>query len=123
MASIRGKNTAPEIVVRRLVRALGYQYKMHAGDLPGTPDLVVRSQKKAVLINGCFWHRHSCRFGRAFPATRVAFWRKKLEGNRSRDFRNARALRRLGWKVLVVWECQTRQPARMLARIAAFLSA
>ena len=121
MASIRGKDTAPEVLVGKLVRALGYSFKTHASDLPSKPDIVLRSLRKAILVHGCFWHRHSCKLGRVLPQTRAAFWRTKLLGNKDRDARNLRTLRRLGWKVFVIWECQTREPTRVLSRLAVFL--
>ena len=123
MASIRGKDTAPEVLVRKLVRALGYSFKTHASDLPSTPDIVLRSRRKAILVHGCFWHRHSCKLGRVLPETRAAFWRNKLFANRDRDAKKLRALRHLGWKVLVVWECQMCEPTRLLRRLARFLRA
>src|SRR5216684_1322927 len=113
----------PEILVRKLVRALGYSFKTHASDLPSRPDIVLRSRRKAILVHGCFWHRHSCKLGRVLPETRAAFWRAKLLGNKVRDARNLRTLRRLGWRVFVVWECQIREPKRFLPRLAAFLHA
>jgi len=123
MASIRGRDTGPEVVVRKLVHALGYPFRTHASDLPGKPDLVLRSRHKAVFVNGCFWHRHSCKVGRLFPETRAAFWRRKLLQNKARDTRNLRALRRLGWAVLVIWECElAKSPDRTVTRLAAFLS-
>jgi DNA mismatch endonuclease, patch repair protein len=123
MASIRGKDTAPEILVRKIVRTLGYSFKTHVSDLPSSPDIVLRSRRKAILVHGCFWHRHSCKFGRVLPETRAAFWRNKLFKNKDRDASKLRTLRHLGWKVLVVWECQTREPARLLRRVAEFLRA
>lgn len=122
MSNIRGKNTRPELVVRGLLSGLGHSYRTHASDLPGNPDIVFRARRKAILIHGCFWHRHMCSLGQPVPATRPAFWRNKLLGNKERDQKNVRALRRLGWSVLTVWECQTRNPARLAPRISRFLS-
>ncbi len=121
MASIRGKDTAPEVLVRKMVRALGFTFRTHASELPGRPDIVLRSRRKTILVHGCFWHRHSCNLGKVFPETRATFWRDKLLGNKERDARNLRTLRRLGWKVLVVWECQTKKPTRLMSRLAGFL--
>ncbi|MGH8437166.1 MAG: very short patch repair endonuclease [Pseudomonas sp.] len=121
MARIRGKDTTPEVVVRRLVQSLGYRFKTHASDLPGRPDIVMRSRHQAIFVHGCFWHRHSCAEGKVMPATRASFWRAKLHSNKERDVRNLRALRRLGYTVLVVWECQIKKPARLLSQLDNFL--
>ncbi len=120
MARIRGKDTVPELVVRRLVHSLGFRYRLHAKDLPGSPDLVFRGRRKAIFVHGCFWHRHRCRRG-TVPSTRRHFWLPKLEGNRLRDVRVQRELRRLGWSYLVVWECELRNLDRISARISSFL--
>ncbi len=107
MAAIRGKDSKPEMLVRRLVHSLGYRYHAHKRNLPGSPDIVLSSYRKVIFIHGCFWHRHSCSKGHSTPATRKAFWSRKLTANRLRDMRNLQELRRLGWKVLVIWECQS----------------
>lgn len=125
MAQVRGKNTGPELVVRRLVHALGYRYRLHARDLPGHPDLVFRKRRKIIFVHGCFWHRHSapnCALSR-LPKSRLDFWLPKLEGNRERDRRNNRALVRDGWKVLTIWECQLREAKRLRTMIRRFLDA
>jgi DNA mismatch endonuclease (patch repair protein) len=109
MARVRGKDTKPEMVVRRLVHAMGYRYRLHRKDLPGKPDLVFPRLRKIIQVHGCFWHQHpdpACRRAR-IPKTRREFWVPKLEGNARRDIENERALRELGWDVLVVWECET----------------
>jgi DNA mismatch endonuclease (patch repair protein) len=123
MAAVKSKDTAPELVVRRLVHAMGYRYRLHVRSLPGAPDLVFARRRKVVFVHGCFWHRHRCARGDRMPGSNRGYWLKKLEGNRRRDVKHRRALGRLGWRVLVVWECQTR-PDRLnpLAnRIQAFL--
>lgn len=125
MAGIHGKDTVPEMIVRRLVHSLRYRYRLHVRDLPGNPDLVFPKHKKIIFVHGCFWHRHRCRKGRSLPQTRTEFWEDKLTRNKQRDERNRLALRRGGWKVLVVWECQT-SPGRMSrleVRIRRFLAA
>jgi DNA mismatch endonuclease, patch repair protein len=104
MARVLSKDTGPELSVRRLVHSLGYRYRLHVSELPGTPDLVFPTRKKAIFIHGCFWHRHP-RCGR-LPKSNKRFWFSKLEQNRQRDLSNLRKLRRKGWKVLVIWECQ-----------------
>ncbi|MFL5245117.1 MAG: very short patch repair endonuclease [Gemmataceae bacterium] len=106
MAAVKSKGTTPELIVRRLVHAMGYRYRLHLASLPGNPDLVFPRLRKVIFVSGCFWHRHGCGRCRT-PATRQDYWVKKLEKNAARDERVQRALRRQGWKVLVVWECQT----------------
>ena len=107
MAGIRGKNTKPEIIVRRGLHALGFRYRLHDRKLPGKPDLVFPARQAVIFVHGCFWHGHDCeRF--KLPATRRDFWLKKLEANQARDKRNISALLSEGWRVMVVWECATR---------------
>lgn len=121
MSRIRGKDTKPEMIVRRLVHAAGYRYRLHRRDLPGCPDLVFPGRAKVIFVHGCFWHHHRCQYGRPVPKTRKPFWKKKFEENRDRDRKNRRALRRRGWDVLVVWECQTGDPDKLLDRLQLFL--
>ena len=123
MASIRSKDTTPELRVRSLVHTMGYRYRLHVRTLPGAPDLVFPRRRKVIFVHGCFWHRHRCKRGRPVPKTRSDYWLPKLEGNRLRDLQHRRQLRKLGWNVMIVWECQT-QPRRidwLASRIAAFL--
>jgi DNA mismatch endonuclease (patch repair protein) len=123
MRRIRSKDTAPEIIVRRLVFAMGFRYRLHQRDLPGRPDIVLARHRKIVLVHGCFWHQHArkaCPIARA-PKSNQGYWRAKLAGNVARDESNARLLRAAGWKVLTVWECETRSPARLFARLTRFL--
>ena len=106
MAAVRSKNTKPEIAVRKLLHAAGYRFRLHSKDLPGSPDIVLPKLKTVVFVNGCFWHRHpGCRFA-AVPATRSDFWIHKFEENVQRDKRNYDVLRTLGWRVIVMWECE-----------------
>ena len=121
MSRIRGKGTKPEMAVRKLLHALGYRYRLHRRDLPGCPDLVFAGRKMVIFVHGCFWHRHRCRNGRVTPATRPEFWQTKLDGNKARDVINRRRLRKLGWKVLVIWECWTRNPALLKRKLCNFL--
>lgn len=108
MSRIRGKYTKPELVVRRLLHAMGYSFRLHRRDLPGNPDIVLPRHGVCIFVHGCFWHLHSkCKDAR-IPKTRTAWWRKKLEGNATRDKRHAAALRRLGWRVITIWEYQTK---------------
>ena len=121
MSLVRGKDTRPEIQVRGALHRLGYRYRLHVRSLPGTPDVVFASRKNVIFVHGCFWHRHSrCKLAR-LPKSRLAFWKCKLEGNRLRDERNQRRLNRLGWRYLVVWECQLSNSQRVVDRITRFL--
>jgi DNA mismatch endonuclease (patch repair protein) len=120
MARISGKNTAPELIVRRLLHSLGYRFRLHRRDLPGTPDVVFPSRRKAIFVNGCFWHAHGCRIGQP-PKSRAEFWRPKFERNRVRDKRNRADLRAMGWTVLTVWQCQTREADELSTRLLTFL--
>jgi DNA mismatch endonuclease (patch repair protein) len=125
MALVRNKDTKPELLVRRLVHGLGYRYRLHVPDLPGRPDLVFRPRRKVIFVHGCFWHRHDdpeCKLAR-LPRSRADFWLPKLEGNRARDARVVKELEDKGWKVLTIWECQTKARASLEARIREFLEA
>jgi len=123
MGRIHGRNTTPEAVVRRVVSGLGYRYRLHVGRLPGRPDLVFAGRRKVIFVHGCFWHRHRgtrCSLAR-LPKSRLDFWLPKLEANSKRDRRNLAALRRAGWQVLVIWECQLRDLAGLSLRVNRFL--
>jgi DNA mismatch endonuclease, patch repair protein len=120
MARIRGKDTKPELIVRRMLRRMGYRFHVHRRDLPGTPDIVFPNRRKAIFVHGCFWHGHGCKAGQ-LPKSRVDFWAPKIAGNRSRDARKAAALRRSGWSVAVLWECRIRDPIRLERRLRIFL--
>ena len=107
MSRVRGKNTTPEITVRRLVHRMGFRYRLHVADLPGKPDMVFPKLGKIVFVHGCFWHQHpGC--GRQ-PKSKLGFWASKLSKNRERDLRNQQKLRRFGWRILIVWECDGKQ--------------
>jgi DNA mismatch endonuclease, patch repair protein len=121
MSRVRGKDSKPEMVVRRIVHRMGFRYRLHAADLPGKPDLVFAARKKIVFVHGCFWHGHNCRAGRNKPATHTAYWNTKLERNVSRDRATTAKLRRLGWRVLSVWECQLREQERLTYLLRSFL--
>lgn len=122
MARVRRKDTAPELVVRRLLYAEGYRYRLHKRDLPGSPDIVFVSARKVIFVHGCFWHRHTnCRLATT-PKSRSIFWQRKFVDNVRRDERNRRALSLLGWRSLVVWQCQTRRPMSLKSRLVRFLS-
>ena len=113
MARIRSRDTGPEMLVRRAAHALGLRFRLHRKDLPGTPDLVLPSRRVAVLVHGCFWHRHKgCRMAYT-PKSRVDFWQAKFAGNVERDARKLNELAEAGWRPVVIWECETRDPARL----------
>lgn len=120
MAAVGGKNTRPELVVRRLLFSLGYRYRLHVTDLPGRPDIVFRARQCVIFVNGCFWHGHDCPRASA-PSSNVEFWRKKIGGNRERDRRVLKELQRIGWRVLTVWQCETKDQARLQRRLCRFL--
>lgn len=120
MALIRSKGTKPERLVMGLTRQLGFRYRKHRRDLPGTPDMAFLGRKKAVFVHGCYWHGHRCKLGR-MPKSRVEFWSKKIADNKARDRRAMARLRRQGWKALVIWECQTSDPTRVAAKLRRFL--
>lgn len=124
MSRIGGKDTGPEMVVRRLVHGMGYRYRLHDRSLPGCPDLVFRSGRKVIFVHGCFWHRHddsACKLAR-LPKSRSEFWGPKLEANARRDHKNQEELRALGWDVLVIWECKLKNRAFLKSQIESFLT-
>jgi len=107
MSGIRGKNTQPEILIRHGLHRLGFRYRLHGSKLPGRPDIVLPKYKAVILVHGCFWHGHDCRYFR-LPSTRPGFWKEKIEGNQARDSRNLNSLLTAGWRVCIVWECAVR---------------
>lgn len=121
MRSVRSRNTKPELAVRRLLHRNGYRFRLHRGDLPGSPDLAFPSRRKAVFIHGCFWHGHDCPRGARVPKTNQAYWEAKIARNRARDTRTAAALISMGWKSLIIWECRIRDELSVLADARVFL--
>jgi DNA mismatch endonuclease (patch repair protein) len=117
MARVRQRHSEPEQAVRRLLRQLKIPYRLHQASLPGTPDIVVPSRKYAIFVHGCFWHRHSSCAKATTPKTRIAFWTDKFAKNVARDARKAKALRKLGWHVITVWECQCRHVDKLRIRL------
>lgn len=106
MSRVRGKDTKPEWAVRRLLHRLGYRFRLHRKDLPGTPDIVFGGKRRVIFVHGCFWHGHGCRIGRP-PKSRQDYWLPKLEENRLRDASQIRQLVDSGWQVLTIWQCET----------------
>ena len=123
MSRIRSRDTRPEKLVRSMVHRRGFRFALHKRELPGKPDIVLVRHKKIIDVYGCFFHMHSCRYGRVTPATNAEFWQKKRQANVKRDRVNRKALRRLGWDVLVVWECETRQNEQLGRKLKSFLGA
>ena len=121
MAAVRGKNTKPEMVVRRLAHAEGYRFRLHRRDLPGSPDLVFPSRRSVIFVHGCFWHRHEGCQACTSPKDNHDYWQAKFERNKERDRQNLAALSEAGWRTMVVWECETRRPAELLPRLHGFL--
>lgn len=121
MSRIRSSDTRPEMQIRRLLHGLGYRYVLHKRDLPGVPDLVFPSRRKIVFVQGCFWHQHKgCADGR-IPKSRVSYWEPKLQRNVERDRRNISKLRRGGWRVMLVWECDIANVDALRNRLVRFL--
>jgi DNA mismatch endonuclease (patch repair protein) len=117
MSRIRGRDTAPEMRVRRILHAAGFRYRLHGKSLPGKPDLVFARRRTVVFVHGCFWHMHRCKYGKPAPATNQDFWSEKRRSNRDRDKRNRAALEADGWRVFEIWECETRDPRSLAARM------
>jgi DNA mismatch endonuclease, patch repair protein len=120
MRAIRSKDMMPELVVRSLVHKLGYRFRLHRTDLPGKPDLVFPARRKVIFVNGCFWHSHECRIAHV-PKSNQGYWGPKLQRNRVRDAKNVEELKAGGWKVLVIWECQTRKEHELVKQVSRFL--
>ena len=120
MQAIKSKDTKPEMTVRRLVHRMGYRYRLHKKGLPGSPDLVFGGRRKIIFVHGCFWHAHSCKYGRP-PKSRQDYWLPKLKRNKERDAENRAALRELGWRVMTIWECEIKDTAALMNRITTFL--
>ncbi len=121
MSLIRSKDTKPEMIVRSLVHQMGYRYSLHKKDLPGQPDIVLTHHHKIIFVHGCFWHRHKCKRGQVRPKTNSKYWHQKIAGNVQRDRVNILALKKLGWKILVIWECQTRDTEKLVTKLKGFL--
>lgn len=120
MSRVKNADTKPEMVVRRQLRQLGYGYRLHLRSLPGSPDIVLTKYRSVIFVHGCFWHGHSCSRGKR-PSTRTEFWDEKLNRNQARDAAAVAALQEKGWRVLVLWECQTKNPETLATEIQLFL--
>jgi DNA mismatch endonuclease, patch repair protein len=121
MARVANKNTKPEMLVRRLLHTMGYRFRLHRADLPGTPDIVLARYRTVVFVHGCFWHGHrACKRAKR-PSTNRVFWNSKIDSNIRRDQQNKKVLRKLGWQVLVLWECNLKDKASVLTAIKAAL--
>ncbi len=122
MSKIKGKNTAPELRVRRLLHALGFRFRLHRNDIPGRPDVVLPRHRKVILIHGCFWHGHSRCKRAKLPTTNVEFWQTKIAKNKARDREVRRQLRDLGWQVLELWQCQLKSVDDLGRRLEDFVT-
>jgi DNA mismatch endonuclease (patch repair protein) len=121
MRAVKSRDTAPEMTVRRLVYSMGYRYRLHRKDLPGKPDLTFQSRRKVIFIHGCFWHGHDCKRGARVPKNNREYWETKIARNRARDSQHDEGLRREGWRILVVWECQIQEQTALIDLIRRFL--
>lgn len=121
MARVKSKNTGTELIIRSLLFKMGYRYRLHDKRLPGSPDIVFRSRGKVIFVNGCFWHLHSCLKGKSKPKSNLEFWRNKRQRNKERDKENQNSLLRMGWKYLLVWECELKNLNTLGKKLKAFL--
>lgn len=121
MRAVKSKDTSAEVAIRRMIFRLGYRYRLHAAELPGRPDIVFRRRRKAIFVNGCFWHGHKGCSKARLPKSRIEYWRHKLEVNQNRDKKNLAELRRMGWDVLVLWQCEIKDSERILSEVVRFL--
>ena len=122
MSRVKGRDTTPELAVRSIIHRHGYRFRLHRKDLPGCPDIVLPRHRKIVFVHGCFWHGHKGCGKSSRPATNRKFWNTKIDGNIARDKKAVGRLRRSGWSVLVVWECELRDPQKLERRLLRFLS-
>lgn len=121
MRAVKSRDTKPEMLVRRAAHALGYRFRLHRKDLPGSPDLVFPARKKVIFVHGCFWHGHECARGARTPKTNTDYWRAKIARNVARDARARSALDALGWETLTIWECELKKDTRLAERLKSFL--
>jgi DNA mismatch endonuclease (patch repair protein) len=121
MSRVKGRDTKPELLVRSVIHRMGLRFRVHRRDLPGNPDIVLPRHGKVIFVHGCFWHGHTRCARSKRPIANVSFWNKKLDANIERDKRFRKTLRRMGWKVLVLWQCETRKPEKLLMKLERFL--
>ena len=121
MRRVKGRNTKPELIVRRIVHGMGFRYRLHGKHLPGKPDLLFTSRRAVIFVHGCYWHQHPGCSRATIPQSNVAFWTDKLARNRKRDADQVRALKTAGWRPLVIWECETKDARRLGQRVRRFL--
>jgi DNA mismatch endonuclease (patch repair protein) len=121
MRAVKGRDTNPELIVRKLLREIAPGYRLHRRDLPGAPDIAYIGRKKAIFVHGCFWHGHDCKRGARMPKANAEYWSAKIARNRARDEKHRASYAALGWKALTIWECETRERAAMMNRLRGFL--
>jgi len=121
MRAVKSRDTKPEMIVRRMVHAMGKRYRLHRDDLPGKPDLTFPRLRKIIFVHGCFWHGHDCKRGARQPKDNAGYWSKKISRNKDRDVRTMEALKSLDWDVLIVWECETRNHSIVKEKLNSFL--
>jgi DNA mismatch endonuclease (patch repair protein) len=121
MSQVRSKDTKPEKVVRSVLHRLGYRFRLHRKDLPGKPDIVLPKYHAVIFVHGCFWHQHPNCKKATYPKSNAIFWKQKLDSNIERDRHNQDELLQLGWRVLVIWECQTKHPNTLMEQLSHFL--
>ncbi len=122
MRAVKSRDTKPEMIVRRLVHAMGFRYRLHRADLPGKPDLAFAPRHKVIFVHGCFWHGHDCKRGARVPRTNTEYWVAKISRNRRRDAETTATLTQQGWSVLAVWECEIKDREALAARLKDFLN-
>jgi DNA mismatch endonuclease (patch repair protein) len=121
MRAVRSRDTSPELAVRRLLRPMVPGYRLHRKDIPGRPDIAYIGAKRAIFVHGCFWHGHDCARGARAPKTNADYWRAKIARNKTRDAGAMEALAALGWRALIVWECELKQPEALARKLRAFV--
>ena len=122
MSRVKGRDTKPEILVRSVIHRMGYRFRVHRSDLPGNPDIVLPRHGKIIFVHGCFWHGHKRCPRSKRPTTNKSFWNEKLNKNIDRDKRQQKEIKNMGWKVLVVWQCEIRKPSKLLEKLERFLN-
>ena len=121
MSQIKGKDTKPEMVVRKLLHSMGYRFRLHRKDLTGKPDIALPKYKSIINVNGCFWHSHNCKYGKVEPKTNTEFWEEKRLKTVHRDKRTKESLEAMGWRFLVIWECEVKSLSSLEAKLKSFL--